>query len=228
MVNEPVEVHVSWPRSFRLIRSIFPPIDLFEDIADPRDWEALASAEAKTNPRVLDQLGTLALVPVARRVSGPGASWLMAPFVHARSSRFSDGSFGVYYAGDTEDVALCEVAHHHGRFMAKTGEAAGWSSQFRMLVGQVDCGLHDVSGVDGVLDPVDYTVAQALGASLREAGANGVLYPSVRAPEGRCIGVFWPDLLPIPVQGDHYDMHWDGVRVDRLRNCASGRIYALP
>ena len=47
-----VRTRVRWPQTFRIIRSIHPPIDLFEDIADPGDWEALAAVEAKTNPRI--------------------------------------------------------------------------------------------------------------------------------------------------------------------------------
>lgn len=227
----PVERQVHWPQSHRIIRSIFPPTDLFEDIADPRDWEALASAEAKTNPRVMDQLGQLSLVPPERRVGGEGASVLMAPFVHCspdRPSRFSDGSYGIYYAADAEEVAICEVAHHHGRFMAATAQDPGWTSQFRVLVGHVATKLYDVGHLPAVLDAVDYSAAQRLGRQLRANGANGVIYPSVRAPSGACIGVFWPDVLPIPVQGDHYDFHWDGARVDRVRNGASGRLFALP
>lgn len=50
--------------------------------ADPADRELIASGEAKTNPRVRDQIGQIALVPKERRVSGPGASWVMAPFTH--------------------------------------------------------------------------------------------------------------------------------------------------
>ena len=52
----PPLAQVRWDRTYRLIRSIYPPDDLFEDIADPADWEALASAEAKTNPRVFDTI----------------------------------------------------------------------------------------------------------------------------------------------------------------------------
>ena len=62
-----------WRPGYRIIRTIYPPIDLFEDIADPADWELLASAEAKLNPRIRDEIGNLALVPVERRVSGPTA-----------------------------------------------------------------------------------------------------------------------------------------------------------
>ena len=47
---------VVWPRSVRIIRTIYPPIDLFEEIADPADWEAVASAEAKFNQRLHDSI----------------------------------------------------------------------------------------------------------------------------------------------------------------------------
>ena len=221
---------VNWPKAFRLIRSIHPPIDLFEDIADPRDWEALASAESKTNPRLWAHLGRLDLVPPARRVSGPGASYLMAPFVHVsrdRPGRFTDGSYGVYSAGSAEEVAIREVAHHHGRAMAATSEAPGWTSQFRMLVNRIELDLHDARPFAEFHDPEDYAPPQALGRRLRADGSNGILYTSVRCAGGECVAVFWPDLMPAPVQSDHFDFHWDGEKVDRIRNCTSGAIFGL-
>lgn len=221
---------VTWVRTYRIIRSIFPPIDLFEDIADPADWEAIASAEAKSNPRVVDQIGILDLVPPKRRVSGIGASYVMAPFTHVstdRPGRFTNGSYGVYSAGDREDVAIYEVAYHHGRFMAATDEAPGWTAQFRMLIGSIDQLLHDLAGKTDLLQPHDWENSQKTGAALRAAGSSGVVYPSVRAPAGECIGIFWPDLLPIPIQGDHFDFHWNGAEVDKVRNCNSGKIFAL-
>ncbi|WP_145108134.1 RES family NAD+ phosphorylase [Cereibacter sediminicola] len=222
---------VVWDRTHRIIRSRFPPIDLFEDIADPADWEAIASAEAKTNPRLRDSLGRLDLVPPARRVSGPGASWAMAPFTHVstdRPSRFSDGSFGVYYAADTLETALIEVAHHHARFMAATAEAPGWTSEFRQLVGHLDAELELVGPERGdLLDPQDYRTSQAFGARLREEGAAGILYPSTRAPEGLCVALFWPDVAGAPAQGDHFAFEWDGARVSRIHNLAKGTLHAL-
>jgi hypothetical protein len=143
MMTAPVR-RVVWPRSVRIIRSIHPPIDLFEDIADPADWEALASAEAKLNPRIRDSLGNLAKVPLARRVTGPGASWVMAPFVHCsplRPGRFSDGTFGLYDAGDSTEVAIADAIHHHTRTMLATVEPPGWTSQFREPIGSVDADL---------------------------------------------------------------------------------------
>ncbi len=221
---------VDWPRAYRIIRSIHPPIDLFEDIADPRDWEALASAESKTNPRLWDHLGRLDLVPGERRVSGPGASYLMAPFVHVspdRPGRFTDGSYGIYSAGNREEVAIREVAHHQARAMAASAEAPGWTSQFRLLVNSVDLDLHDVRPLDRYHHPDDYSAPQALGRQLRNEGSNGIVYRSVRCPDGECAGIFWPDLIPAPVQADHFDFHWDGETVDKIRNCRTQAIFGL-
>ena len=57
-----------WATSHRIIRTIYPPVDLFEDIADPADWELLTAAEAKTNPRIRDA----SRKPVAGACCAPG------------------------------------------------------------------------------------------------------------------------------------------------------------
>ncbi len=229
MVTAPMR-RVNWPRSVRIIRSIYPPIDLFEDIADPADWEALASAEAKFNPRIRDSIGDLAKVPVSRRVTGSGASWVMAPFVHCsplRPGRFSDGSFGLYYAGDSTEVAIAETIYHHTKMMLATAEAPGWTSQFRELIGSVDADLDDVAGMADLLDPDDYAASQIFGAQRRAAGSNGITWPSVRYPKGHCIAAFWPDLIPIPAQGAHFAYHWNGTAVDYVKRLDNGDVMAV-
>ncbi len=221
---------VDWPQTFRIIRSIHPPIDLFEDIADPRDWEALASVEEKTNPRIRFEIGDLGKVPADRRVAGQGATYVMAPFVHCsttRPGRFSDGSYGIYYAADREEVAVAETIHHHEKFMRATREEPGWTSDFRVLIGSIERELDDVSKVPGVLDPVDYTASHIEGRELRAAGSQGLVWPSVRMHGGFCIGIFWPDVITIPVQGRHYSYHWDGTRVDYIRQYDTGTILSV-
>ena len=229
MMTAPVR-RVIWLCSVRIIRSIYPPIDLFEDIADPTDWEALASAEAKFNPRIRDQIGDLAKVPVSRRVTGPGASWVMAPFVHCsplRPGRFSDGTFGLYYAGDSTEVAIAETIHHHTKTMLATAEEPGWTSQFRELIGSVDADFDDAAGRADLLDPVDYSASQIFGAERRGAGSNGVTWPSVRFSGGNCIAAFWPDVVPIPTQGAHFAYHWDGSAVDYVKQLDTGAIMSV-
>ena len=228
-MNVPIR-RVSWPCTIRIIRSIYPPIDLFEDIADPADWDALASAEAKFNPRIRDSIGDLSKVPVGRRVTGPGASWVMAPFVHCsplRPSRFSDGSFGLYYAGDRTEVAIAETIHHHARFMRATKEDPGWTSQFRELVGTIDADLDDATGRADLLHPNEYDASQTFGAERRAAGSNGIIWPSIRYPDGQCIAVFWPDVIPIPIQGAHYAYHWNGGAVDYVKRLHDGVIWRV-
>jgi hypothetical protein len=236
-VNAALTVPVSrieWRGAVRIIRSTYPPIHLFEDIADPADWPLLISAEQKTNPRLMESIGNLDFVPPARRVGGPGASYLMAPFTHVspdRPSRFSAGAFGVLYAGSRFEVALLETAYHHGRFMARTGEAPGWASLFQEIVLDVAGDLHDLRSGNprhaGLLDADDYASAQAFGARLRAAGADGIVYPSVRCESGECAGLFFPDRAANPVQGRHLDYHWNGQRIDLYRDLASGEVYRI-
>lgn len=225
---------VDWPKAVRIIRSSFPPIDLFEDIADPEDWALLISAEQKTNPRLMASIGNLDLVPPARRVGGPGASYLMAPFTHVspdRPSRFSTGSYGVLYVAAQFDTALFETIHHHARFMARTGEAPGWTSQFREIILSVRADLHDLrseqSGQQDALAPDTYVASQSLAASLRAAGSDGIVYPSVRHIGGECVGLFYPDCAANPIQGRHLAYHWDGQRVDLVRDVGTGAVFRV-
>ena len=182
----------------------------------------------------MESVGNLDLVPSERRVGGPGASWLMAPFVHVsvdRPSRFSRGHFGILYAGRQFETALLETIHHHARFMARTNEPVGWTSQFREIVFDVNGQLHDLRTGNpelvAVLDPDDYGEAQTLGEQLHATASGGLVYPSVRNPGGECGALFYPDLASSPRQGRHLDYHWDGVRVDLFREPASGRVYRI-
>ncbi len=225
---------IAWIGARRIIRSLYPPIDLFEDIADPADWPLLLSAEQKTNPRLMETIGNIDLVPAARRVGGPGASYLMAPFTHVsfdRPSRFTSGGYGVLYAADRFATALAETIHHHERFMARTAEPAGWTSQVREIVLDVNALAHDLRGGEALfaeaLQPDSYAESQALAADLRAGGSDGIAYPSRRQPGGECVALFYPDLASNPVQGRHLDYHWDGARVDFYREVGSRAVYRI-
>lgn len=225
---------VQWRGARRIIRSVYPTIDLYEDIADPADWPLLIAAEQKTNPRLMEALGDLDRVPAERRVAGPGASYLMGPFVHSspdRPSRFTSGiSYGVLYAGRIFETALFETMYHHARFMAMTNEASGWTSQWRELVIDIDASLHDLRGGDlfaSVLAPDSYVESQKLAEALWSHHSDGIVYPSRRHAGGECTALFYPDLASNLIQGRHMDYHWDGVRVDLYRDAGSGEIYRL-
>jgi hypothetical protein len=78
-----------------------------------------------------------------------------------------------------------------------------------------------------ILDPDDYAAGRSLGARLREAGSNGVVYPSVRHAGGECIGVFRPKSVHPPSPERRLRYHYDGVRVRRWFDYASGTWTAL-
>ena len=232
--NAPI-AHVHWPSATRLIESKYPPIDLFEDIADPADWELLARAEARTNPRVAETIGQLDKLPLERRVAGPGASYLIAPFVHCtpeKPGRFHDGHMGAYYAADSFETALAETVHHQAKRLSDSHEPPGWISDMRELVGVVQNDFCDITGdgFDAILSPDDYAASQAFANAVRESGGNGILYPSVRQAGGLCIAALWPNVVSIPRQARHIRYHWDGSRIDMIREMTlngEGQTYRL-
>lgn len=213
---------VVWSRAWRIIASRFPPIDLFERVSDDtRVWDALIALEQLTNPRLRDETGEISLVPPERRVSGANASWVMAPFTHInkRGSRFSDGTFGVYYAAETLDTAIAETVYHFAIFAADSADPAR-REDMRVLVGPVERSFDDIAALQddiksGLLDPVSYAASQPYAVARRDAGCDGFVYPSVRRHGGECIAAFWPDVVGVPVQERHLQYEWDGTRVRR-------------
>jgi hypothetical protein len=203
-----------WTQGYRIIRTIYPPVDLFEDIADPADWELLASAEAKLNPRIRDEVGNLALVPPDRRIAGPTASIVMGAFTHVsldRPSRFSDGSYGVWYCGDRVEVALAETAHHFQRFMRATQEPPA-GADFRLLTCSIAGSVEVAPAL--CLAPDDWGPGQGCGRQVRAAGLDGILYDSVRYPAGQAAAILWPSCLTLPItQNQQFRYRWDGDRM---------------
>jgi len=208
----------TWKQGFRLIASRYPTVGLYDAIADAADLEVVFAIEALTNPRIRDELGQLQLVPPEERVSGAGSTPIMAAFTHLNpdGSRFSDGSYGVYYAAHDLDTAIAEVSHHRALFLSRTAEPA-IDIDLRLVTAPLDAALHDLRGLrqrlPQIYDPLHYGAAQALGRQLRDAGSWGVQYHSVRHSGGLCVGVFRPRALKASKQGAHIALHWDGSRI---------------
>lgn len=211
----PPEKRIRWTRAYRIVPSRFPPIGVFDRIADPADLDALYEIEALTNPRLRDELGQLAMVPAQRRVSGPGTTPIMAAFTHLNpeGSRFSDGRWGVFYAAHSVATAVEETIYHRERFLRATHEPA-LDIEMRCYRTGIAGSLHDLrGGWKAEHDAIDYTASQALARRLREDGSNGVVYDSVRDAGGECVGLFYPDLAAPCVQAQHLIYRWDGERI---------------
>ena len=205
-----------WSAACRIVPTRYPSVFLYDRVADPQDFEALYALEAMTNDRVRDEIGEIELVPKADRIFGPGSGPIMAAFTHLNpdGSRFSDGSFGMFYAAREQRSAIRETQHHLGRFLAATNEAA-IHLQMRLYHVAIDARLHDLRGPGPSLaalhDPDRYAASRTVGAALRAAGSAGVVYRSVRdAPRGECVGLFKPRAASGCVHAAHLLYAWDG------------------
>jgi hypothetical protein len=222
MSADPPITTLRWDKTYRLIPSRYPPIDLFERLADPADWELIAHIEGLTNDRLRDEVGDISMVPISERLTGPGAPPMMAAFTHIGfPSRFTDGSFGVYSASNSLAGALCEVLHHRTRFLLRTAEP---KTQFdlRTYTGRLAAELHDIrGGWPEFHDPDSYLHSQALAKKLRGVRSGGIAFDSVRCASAENIAVFRPSILaaapgkPHVTQGSHVRVEWDGARMSR-------------
>ena len=223
MVVTPPLAALAWTPAWRLVASRFPPVGLFDRVARAADLETVFAIESLTNARLRQELGELALVPEAERICGPGTTPIMAAFTHlnGQGSRFTDGSYGVYYAAHGIDTAIVETAFHRARFLAATGEAP-LEFDMRSYAADIVADFHDIRGAHAdhaaLYDPAPaaYGPAQDFARRLREAGSNGIAYDSVRDPGGECVAVFKPRVIAPVVQGPHYCYVWDGGKIAQI------------
>lgn len=209
---------IEWCPCFRIIPSRFPPVGLFDAVADPGDLEAVFQIEAITNDRLREEAGDLALVPPEDRTAGPGTTPIMAAFTHLNpeGDRFTDGSYGVFYASLTIETAIAETSYHRVRFLRATDEPA---QELDMRVYSVDLNaeLHDIRGMreshPAFYHPTSYAMSQELAGRLRAEGSDGIVYQSVRDEGGECVGVFRPRLLTNCRQERHLCYVWDGTAI---------------
>ena len=206
---------VRWQPAYRIVPSRYPAVGPWDRIADAADFDALAAIEGLTNPRLRQEIGVLAIIPRERWLTGPGSTPVMAAFTHLdpEGSRFSDGSFGVFYASHTLETAIRETVFHRERFLSRTREPA-MQLQMRSYHTRISCMLHDLrGGHPGMHRPDDYSASQRLAVRLRAANSNGIVYDSVRHPGGHCAAVFWPDKVGPCRVAKHYAYVWDGAAI---------------
>lgn len=213
----PPVTRVEWRPSYRIIPSRFPPVGLYDRVADPADLEAIFAVENLTNPRLRQEAGEISLVPPEDRVSGPGTTPIMAAFTHLNpeGSRFSDGTYGVYYACRSLNTAVAESRYHRERFLMRTEEEP-IELDMRTYLADLEGDLHDIRGrkdLGVVYDPNNYSASQVLGRELKAVNSYGVVYDSIRDPGGECAGVLRPPALSPCIQGPHFGYIWDGSRI---------------
>lgn len=210
-----------WERAVRIIPSCYPPIGLFEDVARPEDLDSVYAVEAITNDRIQQEVGRLDLVPVDERISGPGTSPIMAAFTHPKTdgSRFSPGTYGVYYAAESDETAVAETRYHRER-LYRHQDIGPQRIQMRAYTGIIEADWVELRGKQAEFpelhDPDSYAASQPFGEQRREEGAWGIVYDSVRRPGGQCLAVFRPRACQPVAQGAHYEYFYDGRAITHV------------
>ena len=210
VVPEGMLYRVTMPAAAALLNGLF----------GAQAWLALQLLVA-LNPSAYTGVGGVGLVRSSEVPTGDGAGWILAPFVRApgldNGSRFSDGSYGVWYGADSVPTAQAEVGYHLARWLAKT-QATPDRLERSVVVAYADPArpLIDLRAPGAaprdVLHPDHYAAARAFGATCRRADFWGLLWPSVRA-EGVSAGIFRPRALQQAHAMRTCHATWDGARV---------------
>ncbi len=190
-------------------------------MASAEDFDALYALESMTNDRIRDEVGDISLVPAAERKFGPGSSSIMAAFTHLnpQGSRFSDGTYGVFYCARERDTAIHETRYHSGLFMQATQEPP-MRLQMRLYAVKVSGEVVDLRAAAQaepcIVDPGDYGYAQGLGRKLREQNVQGILYPSGRHPGGECLAALRTGILHNCRHSAYLEYNWNGWAIDAV------------
>ena len=214
-------VRLKWNPAFRVIPSRYPAVGLFDRVAHPEDFDALYALEALTNDRIRDEIGDISLVPEDERLFGPGSTSIMAAFTHPnpQGSRFSDGTYGVFYCARKRETAIAETRHHSTRFMLATHEAP---MRLQMRLYSVDVrgqaiDLRKPALTDPrIVSSDDYSHTQALGRRFRAQGAQGIVYPSVRHAGGQCLAALRTGMVRNCLHAAYLEYLWNGSEIEAV------------
>lgn len=187
----------------RNIVSIRISQDLFDDLSDEAgDWDSAINLELATKPRLF-----ASSVPVIHRPFEE-ALWNEAinyPFKNWMRTRYSDGSFGVWYGADTVETTVHETVHHwrNGLLHDAGFNQPGIRIERKFYDVRCDAALVDLTSTvtkfPALVDPIDYTLTHQVGAKLHREGHPGLVSRSARCG-GDIYAVLNPKVLSSPRQ----------------------------
>ncbi len=120
---------------------------MFDDLSTDKEEVGIAYLlESATNDRLSILSRRLPLLPESEIVRGPGATLVMASFLHAdeNGGRFTDGRLGAWYASLEIETGIAETVHHSTRRLRLSQGAFPSNIQMRELTAEVDCDLRDI------------------------------------------------------------------------------------
>lgn len=186
----------------RNIVSLRESQDLFDDLTDDSaEWLLAQKVENEVKPPPYSSHQPLIDRPFE------DAQWFNAidwPFKHWQASRFSDGSYGVWYGAESVETTVYESVYHWYRGLLSDAGLEQSSVTAERKVYRVACNaaLLDFREVaekqNDLLHPSDYSFCQTIGARIHREGHPGLLTRSVRRPAGENFAIFNPNVLSNP------------------------------
>ena len=214
---------LDWAHASRLVPARFKAADCFERILEPEEaflGTALLRLAELTAPA---GSGDLSLMDPSQILFGAGAGWINAGFALPRAARFSTARQGAFCVGEGIATCIAEVRHHLEQDYRREGILETMDLDYRALALRVQGNLHDLRGQSktrppwsAVYDPDGYAASQIFAATLRDAGAKGLAYDSVRHPGGSCAAIFDPNLLRHCRHDTYLAFRWNGREVTRV------------
>jgi hypothetical protein len=205
---------------FRNIVSIRVSQDLFDDLSDdPKAWASAINLELATKPPEFKSP-----IPIIDRPFEE-AAWNEAigyPFTHWMRSRYSDGSFGVWYGSASLEISVHETAHHwRAGLLADAGFLRpGIKIERKIYQVRCDAMLIDlrpaVSIFPALVDPTNFSLTHQMGARMHREGQPGLVTKSARC-EGDVYAMFNAKVLSAPRHTGYlsYTTTAHGVDVER-------------
>lgn len=213
-------IREAFPRTIRLVASARLREAVLTPLADtPDELALLAEIEGATSARLIaEERGFGALSPDELVHGVPHARFINASFAYAKprsAMRFSPADRGAWYASLAVETCIAEVGFHLTHALADAGDfnaivdygemLASMAGLFVDLRGNAD---HPALAADPA---VGYPAGNAVAASARGQGYNGIIYPSVRNTGGTCIAALWPNVVQSVVQGAMVRLTWSGT-----------------
>ena len=193
-----------------------------EQLVPPKFRGDIRALLALTNPVERHRSGDKVIVPPEDDYVGDHKEYILGPFARPSESRFSDGAFGVLYAGISYETARAEAAYWTNKFFIDTALPSDSVVRKQCLSFRATSpNLADLrsrsGGIASTYDPDDYTVSRKWGAAFHAAKHDGVYYDSVRDKHGECIGAFVPRIVSNVRLKQIVEFVWDGARISQVR-----------
>lgn len=210
----PSEIELNWESIYRIISSNSEPI---ESLVEPALEKELLFVKNLTKATLPYEIKGTFGSSKEDQLLDEGLNVIRDAFTpKGWPSRFSNGSFGIYYGAKALETAIREKAYHHQKFLSrenlspKSVEVSVYQSEniskpLLDIRSEQFKHLHHLS---------NYEDSQNFCLKAKHMGAWGIVYNSARHFGGECVAILRPQAVMIPIkQTDRYALICDGAKI---------------